>query len=349
MVVLEFKSAIKENTTIRDAYTQLTVRYRRDIPDLFKYNAFVVISDGVNNKYGSLHAPYDFFYSWRKVNSDDKEQDGINSLHTMMQGLFRPERLLSVIKDFVFLPDSSKKELKSVCRYPQYFATHKLADNIKRHSKLSEGGDGKGGTYFGATGCGKSYTMLFLTKRLMGCALLNNPTIVLLTDRTDLDDQLSEIFTASKKYLVDDNVAKISSRKLLNDTDKGLVKGVSSGGAFLMTVQKFDDDIDLLSDRTNIICISDEAHRTQVNLDAKLDISEDGVKKHYGFAKYLRDSFPNATYVGFTGTPIDATISVFGPVVVSYKMKQAVDDGSTVGIELLPGPSSVRLDEAKIK
>ena len=118
VVVLEFKSAVKEDTTIMDAYKQLTVRYRRDIPDLFRYNAFVVISDGVNNKYGSLFSPYDFFYAWRKVEADDKATDGINSLLTMVRGLFRKERLLSVIKDFVFFPDSSKNEKKVVCRYP---------------------------------------------------------------------------------------------------------------------------------------------------------------------------------------------------------------------------------------
>ena len=122
VVVLEFKSAVKEETTIMDAYTQLTVRYRRDIPDLFKYNAFVVISDGVNNKYGSLFSPYDFFYAWRKVEANDKATDGINSLLTMVKGLFQKERLLSVIKDFVFFPDSSKNEKKVVCRYPQFFA-----------------------------------------------------------------------------------------------------------------------------------------------------------------------------------------------------------------------------------
>mgnify|MGYP000818328768 CR=1 FL=1 len=164
VVVLEFKSAVKENTTIMDAYTQLTVRYRRDIPELFKYNAFVVISDGANNKYGSFFSPYDFFYAWRKIEADDKELDGINSLVTMVSGLFRKERLLAVIKDFVYFPDSSDKDLKIVCRYPQYFAAVKLFKNIKAH--LRPEGDGKGGTYFGATGCGKSYTMLFLTRML---------------------------------------------------------------------------------------------------------------------------------------------------------------------------------------
>ena len=126
VVVLEFKSAVKEDTTIMDAYRQLTVRYRRDIPDLFRYNAFVVISDGVNNKYGTLFTPYEFFYAWRKVEQKDKANDGIDSLHTMMQGLFRKERLLSVMKDFVFFPDTSKSEKKIVCRYPQFFATQAL-------------------------------------------------------------------------------------------------------------------------------------------------------------------------------------------------------------------------------
>ncbi len=177
VVVLEFKSAVKEDTTIMNAYTQLTVRYRRDIPNLFRYNAFVVISDGVNNKYGSLFADYDFFYSWRKVEQKDKPGEGINTLHTMMEGLFRRERLLSVMKDFVYFPDNSKSELKIVCRYPQFFATHRLYENILEHSHINLHGDGKGGTYFGATGCGKSLTMLFLTRVLMRSRHLASPTI----------------------------------------------------------------------------------------------------------------------------------------------------------------------------
>ena len=133
VVVLEFKSAVKENTTILDAYKQLTVRYRRDIPEIFKYNAFIVISDGANNKYGSFFSPYDFFYAWRKINSEDKELDGISSLVTMVKGLFRKDRLLAVMKDFVYFPDSSDKDIKIVCRYPQFFATSKLFENIKEH------------------------------------------------------------------------------------------------------------------------------------------------------------------------------------------------------------------------
>lgn len=326
VAVLEFKSAVKENTTIMDAYTQLTVRYRRDIPELFKYNAFVVISDGANNKYGSFFSPYDFFYAWRKIEADDKEMDGINSLTTMVKGLFRKERLLAVIKDFIYFPDNSDKDLKIVCRYPQFFAANKLFENIKQHIRPE--GDGKGGTYFGATGCGKSYTMMFLTRMLMKSKFFHSPTILIITDRTDLDDQLSKQFVGSKKYIGDDTIVSIESREKLRQE----LSGRTSGGVYLTTIQKFTEDLQLLTDRANVICISDEAHRSQINLDQKVKITAEGVNRTYGFAKYLHDSLPNATYVGFTGTPIDATIEVFGGVVDAYTMTEAVRDGITVMI-----------------
>lgn len=343
VVVLEFKSAVKENATILDAYTQLTVRYRRDIPELFKYNAFLVISDGANNKYGSFFAPYDFFYAWRKIEADDKELDGISSLVTMVSGLFRKDRLLAVIKDFIYFPDSSDKDTKIVCRYPQYFAATKLFENIKKHLKPE--GDGKGGTYFGATGCGKSYTMLFLTRMLMKSPYFHSPTILLITDRTDLDDQLSKQFIASKKYIGDETVVSIDSREALRQE----LQGRTSGGVYLTTIQKFTEDLELLTDRTNVICISDEAHRSQINLDQKVKVTEDGVERKYGFAKYLHDSLPNATYVGFTGTPVDGTIEVFGPVVDSYTMTESVKDGITVNLVYDGRAAKVTLDQAKVK
>ena len=343
VVVIEFKSAVKENTTILDAYKQLTVRYRRDIPELFKYNAFVVISDGVNNKYGSFFSPYNFFYAWRKIESEDTELDGINSLITMIKGLFRKDRLLSVIKDFVYFPDSSDKDLKIVCRYPQFFAANKLFDNIKEHQRPD--GDGKGGTYFGATGCGKSYTMLFLTRMLMKNKFFHSPTILIITDRTDLDDQLSKQFCASKKYIGDETVVSIESREKLRQE----LQGRESGGVYLTTIQKFTEDLDVLTDRTNVICISDEAHRSQINLDQKMRITDKGVECKYGFAKYLHDSLPNATYVGFTGTPIDATIDVFGKVVDAYTMTEAVQDGITVNLVYDGRAAKVTLDQAKVQ
>lgn len=344
VVVLEFKSAVKEDTTIMDAYRQLTVRYRRDIPELFKYNAFVVISDGVNNKYGSLFTPYEFFYSWRKVNSEDKPDDGINSLMKMVKGMFGKKRLLSILKDFVYMPDSSKTESKIICRYPQFFATHKLFDNILKHSRQHEGGDGKGGTYFGATGCGKSFTMLFLTRMLMRSKAFASPTIVLITDRTDLDVQLSEQFAKAKTFIGDDCVVEVESRAKLRE----YLAGRTSGGVFLTTIHKFTEDTKLLSDRANIICISDEAHRSQTNLQQNIKQTELGLKRSYGFAKYLHDSLPNATYVGFTGTPIDATIDVFGKVVDAYTMTESVADDITRRIVYEGRAAKVLLDNAKL-
>ena len=343
LVVLEFKSAVKENTTIHNAYEQVTVRYTRDIPDLFKYNAFVVISDGVNNKYGSLFADYDYFYAWNKVDDEEALAEGINSLYSMVKGLFRKDRILGIVKDFIFFPDTSKNNLKVVCRYPQYFAATKLLDNIKVHQRPE--GDGKGGTYFGATGCGKSYTMLFLTRMIMRSEHFKSPTILLITDRTDLDNQLSKTFCNAKKFIGDAEVISISSREDLGDR----LKDKPSGGVYLTTIQKFTEDLSLLSDRSNIICISDEAHRSQVNLEQQVRVTDEGVERHYGFARYLHNSLPNATYVGFTGTPIDATIDVFGSVVDRYTMTEAVKDGITVNLVYEGRAAKVTLDKDKLE
>lgn len=344
LVVLEFKSAIKENATIKDAYTQLTVRYRRDIPELFKYNALCVISDGVNNKMGSLFAPYDFFYAWRKVEGNEPlEKDGIDSLFTMVKGLFNQKRFLDVVRHFIYFPDTSTKEEKIVPRYPQYYAANKLFESIKRNMKPR--GTGKGGTYFGATGCGKSFTMLYLTRLLMRSTHFQSPTIVLITDRTDLDDQLSGQFTNAKEFIGDDQVISVESRADL----RTYLGNRKSGGVFLTTIHKFNEDTDLLTDRTNVVCISDEAHRSQTNLDQKIKLTKDGVEKTYGFAKHLHDSLPNATYVGFTGTPIDATMAVFGDVEDSYTMKESVFDEITVRIVYEGRAAKVNLNEAKLK
>ncbi|MFW2566122.1 type I restriction endonuclease subunit R [Aliarcobacter butzleri] len=343
LVVFEFKSAIREEATIHDAFIQLTTRYRRDIPELFKYNAFCVISDGVNNKSGSFFSPYEFFYAWRKITGDEIDVDGIASMHSMIQGMFDKERLVDVIHNFIYMPDKSKKEEKIVCRYPQYYATRKLYENIKVHQKPN--GDGKGGTYFGATGCGKSFTMLYLTRMLMKSIHFSSPTIILITDRTDLDVQLSSQFSNAKGFIGDDGIVSVESRADL----RARLNGRESGGVFLTTIHKFTEDLEILSHRTNIIVISDEAHRSQINLDQKLKITDNGVKKTYGFAKYLHDSLPNATYVGFTGTPIDATLDVFGDVVDSYTMTESVRDEITVRIVYEGRAAKVLLDNSKLE
>ena len=343
VVVFEFKSAIREEATIHNAFEQLTIRYKRDIPELFKYNAFCVISDGVNNKAGSFFAPYEFYDAWRRAAGLAKDVDGIDSIFTLVQGMFNQNRLRDIIQNFIYIPDTSKKDEKIVCRYPQYYAARALYENIKKAEKPN--GDGKGGTYFGATGSGKSFTMLYLTRLLMKSEHFESPTIVLITDRTDLDDQLSGQFTNAKSFIGDDNIKSVESRAEL----RTLMQGRKSGGVFLTTIHKFTEDTELLTERTNIICISDEAHRSQTNLDQKVKITSKGVKKTFGFARYLHDSLPNATFVGFTGTPIDATLDVFGKVVDRYTMAESERDEITVRIAHEGRAATVVLHNSKLE
>ncbi|MDR0920526.1 MAG: HsdR family type I site-specific deoxyribonuclease, partial [Oscillospiraceae bacterium] len=345
VAIFEFKSAVKEETTIADAHKQITIRYCRDIPKLMKYCFLSVISDGANTRLGSIFTPYEYYYSWNKVNEEETVSNGISSLITMLKGAFSKERVLSILRDFVYYPDNSNKNEVIITRYPQFFATNKMFENIKVH--LRPNGDGKGGTYFGATGCGKTYTMLFLSRFLTHHSreIFNNPTVVIIEDRQDLDDQTSKLFVNATKYLADDNVKSIESRQDLENC----LKNRPSGGVYITTIQKFCENTGLLSERNNIICISDEAHRTQTGTGAKLKKTDEGVFTTYGFAKYLRDSFPNATYCGFTGTPIDETIAVFGNVVDSYTMKQSSDDGITVRISYEPRLARVILSDEQAK
>ena len=345
VVVFEFKTAIEEEITIHDAYKQLTIRYRRDIPELMKYNVFCVISDGVNNKSGTVFSSYEFYYGWNKITGDEKKAlTGIETTTSIVHGMLNQKRLVDIIHHFVLFPDTSKNELKILARYPQYYAANKLYQNILKHRKPE--GDGKGGTYFGATGCGKSYTMLYLSRLLMRSTDFASPTIIIISDRTDLDDQLSKDFTNAKDFIGDENIINIESRADL----RSRLRGRESGGVFLTTVQKFAEDAEILSDRTNIICISDEAHRSQVNLDLKVKIDDEkGVTKSYGFAKYLHDSLPNATYVGFTGTPIDKTLEVFGDVVDQYTMFESVNDEITVRLVYEGRAAKVNLDYNKVQ
>lgn len=337
--VFELKNPADDTVTIADAYDQTHIRYAQDIPSLMKFDFINVISDGANTRYGSLFSDYEFYFKWNSTDGTDYDNaDGIKSIHRLVNGLFNPSTLLNVLSSYVYIPDNSDNNLIILPKYYQYYGSEKMYHNIL---KEYQSGTGKGGTYWGATGCGKSYTMLFLSKRLTTSLELHKPTIILLTDRNDLDEQLSSDFENAKEYLIDENSLSIKNRKMLKEK----LENVVSGGIFLMTIQKFSEDISLLSSRNNIICISDEAHRTQTNTEAKYITSKTDTKKTYGFAKYLRDSFPNATYVGFTGTPVDATLRVFGEVVVKYTMKQSLDDGATVKIARLPGPREVQLDE----
>lgn len=345
IAICEFKTTIEEDTTIYDAWEQITIRYCRDIPKLMRYCFLSVISDGANTRMGSIFTPYQYYYSWNKANDTDKASNGISSLFTMIKGAFAKNRVLSLLRDFVFYPDDSAENEAIVCRYPQFFGAQRMLDSIRQH--LRPEGDGKGGTYFGATGCGKTYTMLFLSRLIAqrDNEAFNNPTIIILTDREDLDTQTSELFVTATKYLHEEDVRSIESR---DDMEKTL-KGRPSGGVYITTIQKFCEKTGLLSKRSNIICISDEAHRTQTSIGAKLKKTDKGVFTTYGFGYYLRTSFPNATYCGFTGTPIDETIAVFGDVVDSYTMKESSDDGITVRIAYEPRLARVIVSDEQAK
>lgn len=370
VLIVELKNPADMNATIADAYDQIHIRYKRDIPHLMKYCALSCISDASNSRLGTTYTPYIHYYAWKKVeNEDDTAKMGIPELMTLINGAYRPDRILQLLRDFTYFPDVKLgKEEEIVCRYPQFFATHKLFDNILKHLR-SNGGDGKGGTYFGATGCGKTYTMVFLARQLaLRSKELGSPTIVILVDREDLQKQSVKLFENSTDFLCNGIVRKIETR----DDLKTELSNRESGGVFICTIQKFCEGTGLLSTRSNIICFSDEAHRTQTGVGSKLKIVDKLPEKKsngesklaltadnkaeevqlgafvtYGFAKYLRDAFPNATYVGFTGTPIDETVHVFGEVVDKYTMNEAVRDGITVGIKYIPRLARVVFDAAK--
>lgn len=371
VLIVELKNPADMNATIADAYDQIHIRYKRDIPHLMKYCALSCISDASNSRLGTTYTPYIHYYAWKKVeNEDDTAKMGIPELMTLINGAYRPDRILQLLRDFTYFPDVKLgKEEEIVCRYPQFFATHKLFANILKHLR-SNGGDGKGGTYFGATGCGKTYTMVFLARQLaLRSKELGSPTIVILVDREDLQKQSVKLFENSTDFLSNGIVRKIETR----DDLKTELSNRESGGVFICTIQKFCEGTGLLSTRSNIICFSDEAHRTQTGVGSKLKIVDKLPEKNtetvvesklnvatkeleeeqlgafvtYGFAKYLRDAFPNATYVGFTGTPIDETVHVFGEVVDKYTMNEAVRDGITVGIKYIPRLARVVLDAAK--
>lgn len=345
IAICEFKTAIEEDTTIYDAWEQITIRYCRDIPKLMRHCFLSVISDGANTRMGSIFTPYQYYYSWNKANDSDKVSNGISSLFTMIKGAFAKDRVLSLLRDFIFYPDDSSENEAIICRYPQFFGARRMLNSIRQH--LRPEGDGKGGTYFGATGCGKTYTMLFLSRLITqrDNDVFNNPTIIILTDREDLDTQTSELFVTATKYLHEEDVRSIESRDDMEQT----LKDRPSGGVYITTIQKFCEKTGLLSMRSNIICISDEAHRTQTSIGSKLKKTDKGVFTTYGFGYYLRTSFPNATYCGFTGTPIDETISVFGDVVDSYTMKESSDDGITVRIAYEPRLARVIVSDKQAK
>lgn len=354
--VIELKNPAKEDATIYDAYEQITIRYWRDIPHLLHYCPLAVISDGVKSRLGTVVTPYEHFYAWRRIENGDKvSTGGFDEARTMVKGVFAPARFLEIFRDYVYFQDSTydREEREVVCRYPQFFAARLLRDSVLQ--SVAEH-SGKGGTYFGATGCGKTYAMAFLARQLsLRCGEeLGNPTIVMIVDREDLQKQGVKLFTKSEDFLNLGEVIKIPTRAKLRE----FLKTKNSGGFYICTIQKFcdrkDDPIGLINERSNIICFSDEAHRTQIEHSKRISFEKDAdenmramVSKPY--AKVLREAFPHATFVGFTGTPIAETYQTFGAEIDRYTMDQAVADGITVPIKYHPRIAKVLLDEEKVK
>lgn len=358
LCVIELKNPADANTTIYDAWEQINIRYWRDIPHLLHYCPLACISDGVKTRLGTVRTPYEHFYAWRRVNDEDKVSTlPFEETQTMIKGVYSPQRFLEIFRDYIYFQDSEydSDEREIVCRYPQFFATRLLKQSIIK-SVVEK--SGKGGTYFGATGCGKTYTMAFLARQLaLRCTdvpQIGSPTIVMIVDREELQKQGAKLFTKSKEFLNLGEVSVVPSRKILREE----LKARQSGGFYICTIQKFcdreDDKIGLINDRANIICFSDEAHRTQLEHSRKIQFSKDAdenmkamVSKPY--AKVLKEAFPQATFVGFTGTPIAETYQTFGDEIDRYTMDQAVADGLTVSIKYHPRIAKVLLDQEKVK
>lgn len=358
LCVIELKNPADANATVYDAWEQINIRYWRDIPHLLHYCPLACISDGVKTRLGTVRTPYEHFYAWRRVNDGDKLSTmPFAETETMIKGVYSPERFLEIFRDYIYFQDSiyDKDEVEIVCRYPQFFASKLLKQSII-NSVVTK--SGKGGTYFGATGCGKTYTMAFLARQLaLRCTdipQIGSPTIILIVDRDELQKQGAKLFTKSKEFLNLGEVSVVKSRAQLREE----LGARQSGGFYICTIQKFcdreDDKIGLINDRQNIICFSDEAHRTQLEHSKKIQFSKDAdenmkamVSKPY--AKVLKEAFPQATFVGFTGTPIAETYQTFGDEIDRYTMDQAVADGLTVPIKYHPRIAKVLLDNNKVK
>lgn len=360
LVVIELKNAADENATVRKAFEQIQT-YKARIPGLFKYNAVCVISDGMECQAGSLSADFSRFMAWKTIDGKKEASRFIPQLEILIKGMLNRATLLDLIRNFIVFEKSKKEDPKTgiitietekkLAAYHQYFAVNKALDSTLQAA--SEDGDRKGGVVWHTQGSGKSLTMVFFTGKLV--LSLNNPTVVVITDRNDLDDQLFGTFAASRQLLRQEPVQAEDREHL-----KTLLK-VASGGIVFTTIQKFmpedgSSEYERLSDRKNIIVIADEAHRTQYGFEAEIrDVIDKETKEiigkriAYGFAKYLRDALPNATYLGFTGTPIENTDintpQVFGNYIDRYDIKDAVTDGATVKIYYESRLAKVKLDD----
>jgi type I restriction enzyme R subunit len=362
LVVIELKNAADENATMRKAFDQLQT-YKSTIPSLFTFNAICVISDGMECKAGSVSAGYSRFMTWKTVDGKKEASRFIPQLEILLKGMLNPSTLLDLVRNFIVFEKSKKEDaktgitqietVKKLAAYHQYYAVNKAVQSSINASGTN--GDKRGGVVWHTQGSGKSLSMVFYSGKLITAPEMQNPTIVVITDRNDLDDQLFDTFANSKQLLRQEPVQAKDREHL-----KELLK-VASGGIVFATIQKFlpEDQksvYEQLSERRNIVVIADEAHRTQYGFEASIKEVKDketqesiGKRIAYGFAKYMRDALPNATYIGFTGTPIEGTDvntpQVFGQYVDVYDISQAVNDGATVRIYYESRLAKVNLDE----
>ncbi len=362
LVVIELKNPANENATIESAYNQIQT-YKAVIPSLFTYNSTCVISDGLECKAGSVSAGFKRFMAWKSAEGEKEASRFTPQLETLIKGMLNPKTLLDITRNFIVFQKTKKedpqtgltqiKTEKILAAYHQYYAVKKAVQSSIKASSMQ--GDKRGGVVWHTQGSGKSLSMVFYAALLITASEMENPTIVVITDRNDLDDQLFDTFAASKQLLRQEPVQAESREHL-----KQLLK-VASGGIVFTTIQKFlpeygKEEYDQLSDRRNIIVIADEAHRTQYGFEAVLKEVRDKESKEvigqriaYGFAKYMRDALPNATYIGFTGTPIEGTDvntpQVFGNYVDIYDIAKSVADGSTVKIYYESRLARINLDE----
>ena len=327
LVVIELKSAIKEKATIDKAYNQLQT-YKKDIPSLFTYNEMMIISDGHNARVGTITASKERFMPWRSIDGEEIAPPGIPELEVLIKGVFKRERFLELVHHYILFQDDGINITKIFAAYHQYHAVRKAIDNTKK--AISDEGDRRIGVIWHTQGSGKSLSMVFYSGKLV--LGLNNPTIVVITDRNDLDDQLFGTFSSSTD-LLRQKPKQAASRKDLKN-----LLSVDSGGIVFTTIQKFEesDDDPVLTDRNNVVVIADEAHRSQYGFDPNIRQSDNRAITKYGYAKYMRDALPNASYIGFTGTPIEMddknTPAVFGGYIDIYDMTRAVKDEMTVKI-----------------
>lgn len=349
MVVLELKSPLHKDSSYDanlDALNQLNT-YKHELHELFISNAVLVVSDGLQARFGSLSAGFDRFMPWRAIKNEKDRPYLEYELETLIKGLFEPKRFMNYLQNFILFTDNRHQISKIVAGYHQYHAVENALE-ATRYATSPESGDGKIGVIWHTQGSGKSYSMAFYVGKIIKTPELQNPTIVVVTDRNDLDDQLFATFTRAKALFNNTEPVQASTRAELRQR----LAERAAGGIIFTTVQKFAPDEKggehpVLNERRNIIVISDEAHRTQYGLNARMN--EEGLYT-YGYAKYMRDAIPNAAFIGFTGTPIEesdrSTRAVFGENVSVYDIQDAVEDGATVPIYYEARLAQLKMDDS---